>query len=165
MVSSVAATLGSERGGAIPLVPNLDHGEKQQQQQLEQAEIDKGQSSANIQPPTAATPQHKQPQQQQKHQLETIKTPIIQYSTNIQPKSHFTSPDLPTAQTHSQQELDEESKLVQTANEMLGEEYAGDFVREEQEEELERPCADMFDPALRVLGRGSFGRVSSTGKY
>lgn len=28
------------------------------------------------------------------------------------------------------------------------------------ENEAERPCVDMFDPALRVLGRGSFGRVS-----
>jgi hypothetical protein len=28
------------------------------------------------------------------------------------------------------------------------------------EEEDERPCVKMFDPALRVLGRGSFGRVS-----
>jgi hypothetical protein len=27
--------------------------------------------------------------------------------------------------------------------------------------EAERPCVDMFDPALRVLGRGSFGRVST----
>jgi hypothetical protein len=26
--------------------------------------------------------------------------------------------------------------------------------------DMERPCVDMFDPALRVLGRGSFGRVS-----
>ena len=29
------------------------------------------------------------------------------------------------------------------------------------ESEAEKPCVDMFDPALRVLGRGSFGRVSS----
>ncbi|KAL7513691.1 hypothetical protein ACHAXN_011024 [Cyclotella atomus] len=27
--------------------------------------------------------------------------------------------------------------------------------------DAERPCVDMFDPALRVLGRGSFGRVST----
>ena len=28
------------------------------------------------------------------------------------------------------------------------------------DDDTERPCVSMFDPALRVLGRGSFGRVS-----
>jgi hypothetical protein len=31
--------------------------------------------------------------------------------------------------------------------------------------DMERPCVDMFDPALRVLGRGSFGRVSTVSSY
>ena len=35
-----------------------------------------------------------------------------------------------------------------------------DSYAREEEEEIEKPCVAMFDPALRVLGRGSFGRVS-----
>ena len=50
-------------------------------------------------------------------------------------------------------------------NELLGDDnlsvYArGGEVTDEEYEEEERPCVEMFDPALRVLGRGSFGRVS-----
>ena len=31
---------------------------------------------------------------------------------------------------------------------------------DDDDDDTERPCVSMFDPALRVLGRGSFGRVS-----
>lgn len=40
------------------------------------------------------------------------------------------------------------------------EEWEGYHHELEETTEPERPCVDMFDPALRVLGRGSFGRVS-----
>ncbi len=67
-------------------------------------------------------------------------------------------------------EVDEETGFTTLeANEALklgaeyGQQYNWDLCNMEGalvEEEDERPCVKMFDPALRVLGRGSFGRVS-----
>lgn len=65
--------------------------------------------------------------------------------------------------------MDEKRRLTIEANEAseqgddYEQRYDWDLCHREGalvEEEDERPCVKMFDPALRVLGRGSFGRVS-----
>ena len=170
LASSVGATAGSERDNnrILPNVPNLVVGK--QQQQLSKPSITTTAASiiqqGGIPPIPPYTPANNQ-------QLETLKTPIIQYKP-IQPKSHFTSPIIPSIQAgYTQDEIDEENRLVQTANEILGtdSEYVrgqtkakgGEMVVEgdnDDQEVIERPCCEMFEPALRVLGRGSFGRVS-----
>jgi len=116
------------------------------------------------QPGSAVHPQKQQQIQQQQQQAEatpsstikTIKTPIIQYPP-VQPKSQFASPEFPT----SHQDMEEDAQLLQQANEALqdGQQGWDSYIRQEEEEVDERPCVDMFEPALRVLGRGSFGRV------
>ena len=169
MASSVGATAGSERDNnrILPNVPNLVVG-KQQQQSTTAASIIQQGGMPPIPPYTPANTQ-----QHSNNQLETLKTPIIQYKP-IQPKSHFTSPIIPSIQAgYTQDEIDEENRLVQTANEILGTD--SEYVRGQQtktggavvvegdnddQEVIERPCCEMFEPALRVLGRGSFGRVS-----
>ena len=71
-------------------------------------------------------------------------------------------------------EVDDKARFMLEANETLkqGAEYVQqrnwDLCNREGalvEEEDERPCVKMFDPALRVLGRGSFGRVSDPAYY
>ena len=174
LASSVGATAGSERDNnrILPNVPNLVVG-KQQQQQATKPSITTTAASiiqqGGIPPIPPYTPANNQSQQ-----LETLKTPIIQYKP-IQPKSHFTSPIIPSIQAgYTQDEIDEENRLVQTANEILGSD--SEYVRgqthatgggvviegddDDDQEVIERPCCEMFEPALRVLGRGSFGRVS-----
>jgi len=147
-------------------------------------DMDSGHSSASVQvvpPVTAAmhsafTPTKPQPSsQQQQRSLQqqqqkaigqetppsTIKTPIIQYPP-VQPKSQFASPAFPT----TPREIEEDAQLLQEANEALeGEGDWDSYMRHEEEEVDERPCVDMFDPALRVLGRGSFGRVVLVQKH
>jgi len=174
LASSVGATVGSERGDnrILPNVPNLVIG-KQQQQSTKPSITTTAASiiqQGGIPPIPPYTPANNQSQQQ----LETLKTPIIQYKP-IQPKSHFTSPIIPSIQAgYTQDEIDEENRLVQTANEILGSD--SEYVRgqtkttgsgvvvvegdNDDQEVIERPCCEMFEPALRVLGRGSFGRVS-----
>jgi len=172
LASSVGATAGSERGDnrILPNVPNLIVGK--QQQQLSKPSITTTAASIIQQGGIPPIPPYT-PANNQQQQLETLKTPIIQYKP-IQPKSHFTSPIIPSIQAgYTQDEIDEENRLVQTANEILGtdSEYVrgqtkttgGRVVIEgdnDDQEVIERPCCEMFEPALRVLGRGSFGRVS-----
>lgn len=148
-------------------------------------DMDSGHSSASVHvapppPPQPFKSQHQQqPQQyiQQQQRLQTIgmpqpvNIPVIQLPA-VTPTSQFTAP--PSDYPMSQQEIEEDARLVSQANEALhtGDEsnrwdtYAaprghvmGDDEGATTEEEDERPCPEMFDPALRVLGRGSFGRV------
>lgn len=51
----------------------------------------------------------------------------------------------------------QDEKIDQT-----NEEWEGYHHEIHADTETERPCVNMFDPALRVLGRGSFGRVSKS---
>ncbi len=98
-------------------------------------------------PATSATSTSQQP----------IHTPVVQY-THTQ---HAFSPSKPM----TQQELEEDARLSREADKLLqgdGNYWeldarvgAGDV----GEVDTEKPCVDMFNPALRVLGRGSFGRV------
>jgi len=135
-------------------------------------DMDSGHSNASVQvmaPPLAAmhsafTPTKPQPRSLQNQRPQPIappspgmiRTPIIQYPP-IQGKSHFATPDSPS----TQQEIDEDARLSREANAAL---QGGDGrhhwdLYSRVEEEAERPCVAMFEPALRVLGRGSFGRV------
>lgn len=182
----VAGSTQGEAGSTtrLPIVPSLEplgdgRGKPAAAPIPYRPDIDGGHSSASVQvvaPPTSAMhsaftpakPQQPQPnsqqyyqqqQQQQKHTISTP-TPIVQYPP-IQPKSHFLSPEFPT----NQREIEEDALLVREADAALrgedGREDWDSYARETEEgEEVERPCVDMFDPALRVLGRGSFGRVS-----
>jgi hypothetical protein len=99
-----------------------------------------------------------------------LRTPIFQYPP-IRPESHYLSPEHPS----TQRDVDEDARLLREANEALQDEEVGEdgrrydwnsYIREGiavdggEKAEDERPCVSMFDPALRVLGRGSFGRVS-----
>ena len=127
-------------------------------------------ASASI-PPEELPPDHLHDQQrfQQSDDVSSsfpgmLKTPIIQYPP-IRPDSHFVSPE----GRSTQRDIEEDERLMHEANEALQYDEVGEdgrrydwnsFIREEVSPEDERPCVSMFDPALRVLGRGSFGRVS-----
>jgi hypothetical protein len=75
-----------------------------------------------------------------------------------------------TQQTEIYRPISPEDTAIQNNSKPIQEEISEDQVKEDWEgyhheiheemTEAERPCVDMFDPALRVLGRGSFGRVS-----
>jgi len=167
--SSIITEAGSTR---VPIVPSLEPssaamGAGQQTLPI-RPDMDSGHSSASVQviaPPNAAmhsafTPtQPQQPSNQKKQPVPSssaaMKTPIIQYPP-IKDPSHFTSPEFPT----SRREMEEDARLLKEANAALqgedGKQHWDSYMREE---EVDRPCVDMFDPALRVLGRGSFGRV------
>jgi len=183
--SKAASSKGAAVGGATPTFPSGVVGGQATGRTAVvstlpyRPDVDSGHSSASVQviaPPTAAmhsafTPTKPQPSQQsrsqqQQQQLQpqhrgigkpppsAMKTPIIQYPP-IQPKSTFASPEFPS----TPREIEEDARLLRQADDELqgGEERWDTFVREEELDE--RPCVDMFDPALRVLGRGSFGRV------
>lgn len=118
--------------------------------------------------------EHEQQQRQHSNDVSSLpgmsKTPTLQYPP-IRPDPHFVSPE----DISTQRELDEDERLMREANEALQHEEVGEdgrrydwnsYIREDMLQdkddvaEDERPCVNMFDPALRVLGRGSFGRVS-----
>mmetsp|Transcript_9051 Transcript_9051/g.19293 ORF Transcript_9051/g.19293 Transcript_9051/m.19293 type:complete len:978 (-) Transcript_9051:1439-4372(-) len=86
-----------------------------------------------------------------------LHTPIVQH-THAQ---HAFSPPKPK----SQQELEEDERLSREADTLLqgdGNYWELDARGDEGgvgDVETEKPSVDMFNPALRVLGRGSFGRV------
>jgi hypothetical protein len=128
-------------------------------------------------PPPQEQPLDDRYQQQQHQQAndasslpDMLRTPIFQYPP-IRPESHYLSPEHPS----TQRDVDEDARLLREANEALQDEEVGEdgrrydwnsYIREGiavdggEKAEDERPCVSMFDPALRVLGRGSFGRVS-----
>ncbi|KAL3811159.1 hypothetical protein ACHAXA_001374 [Cyclostephanos tholiformis] len=126
-------------------------------------------------PPREQPRDHAHEQQQRLHSYDVSsfsgmsKMPIIQYPP-IRPDSHYLSPENPL----SQREVEDDERLMREANEALQYEEVGEdgqrydlnsYIRdgilldEKEGTEDERPCVSMFDPALRVLGRGSFGRV------
>ena len=101
--------------------------------------------------------QHQQQQQQQQQQFQ-------QQQFQQQQQFHQQQQHLQPTRIIDQEE---ESKLLQEANEALQQDGVWDSYcapgqqQQGQEDVIEKPCVEMFNPALRVLGRGSFGRVSS----
>jgi hypothetical protein len=85
------------------------------------------------------------------------------------PNSLFTSPQPQLQQQQQQQQYqpqhhtileEEDAKLLLQADQALQKD-GGSWDPYSADNDVEKPCVEMFDPALRVLGRGSFGRVSS----
>jgi hypothetical protein len=171
--------MGATEGGALPILPHqlLEVGGSLQDVAAP-ASIWSAHSAFM---PTKLAPQeqphdhrHQQHQHQQANDVSLLpgmlKTPIIQYPP-IRPESDFFSPK----HTLNQREVEEDANLLRVANDALQAEEVGEdgrrynwnsYTREDivedrgEEAEDEGPCASMFEPALRVLGRGSFGRVS-----
>ena len=183
-VAAAAAITGVEQDvGMLPIVPDLSVGDTKIKVEGEEITVqlrppdvvDSGDSSMPfaqdiVAPPSLAMqsaftptkPQHPIDNRQQRDDqrnglvLAMTKPPSIQL------------PILPN------EKMDEERRLTLEADEALqqggesGQQFSWDSGDREGvlvEEEDERPCVKMFDPALRVLGRGSFGRVSDTYEY
>ena len=171
--------MGATGGGAVPILP---HRFPEIGGSLQVVAAPASISSAHSAfMPTKLPPQeqsldhrHQQQQHQQANDVSSLlgmlKTPIIQYSP-IRPESHFFSPKHPL----TQREVEEDARLLREANDALHAEEVGEdgrryhwnsYIREDivedrgEDSEDEGPCVSMFEPALRVLGRGSFGRVS-----
>ena len=164
---------------AVPILPHRLPSEEGSDQEVPAPASISSAHSAFV--PTKPPPQeqpldngYQQQQHQQANDASSLpdmpRTPIFQYPP-IRPESHYLSLEHPS----TQREVDEDARLLREANEALLDEGVGEdgrrydwnsYIREGiavdggEKAEDERPCVSMFDPALRVLGRGSFGRVS-----
>lgn len=175
ITATAAITGGSIDDSMLPVVPDLSTGDAKGRVEGDESiipppDVDSGDSSMSlaqniVAPPTLAMqsafpptkPQYPMENNIQQRDQGNELLPVMTKSPSIQQSA------LPN------EIIDEETRLTLEANEALqrgdenGQQYNWDMCNREGviiEKEDERPCVKMFDPALRVLGRGSFGRVS-----
>lgn len=145
-------------GGEMPVVPSLESTAAGHTASLAfRPDMDSGHSSTSVQIAGMGGVSSTSAQQQQAlHNGIPPSAPPGSYPYSTPPYG------MQQQLLHSQPlTAEEDARLMQEANHALQggwDSYALDIG--EGEKEAEKPCVGMFDPALRVLGRGSFGRVS-----
>jgi len=136
----------------------------QQQQQPQQQYVQQQYIQQQARPAPYTTPGQPQPKELPptdrivQQQLFTSPPPQQQQQQYQQAQQYQ-----PQQQHQHQQAImgDEDAKLLLEADQALLKDGGSwdPYCADESVEE--KPCVEMFDPALRVLGRGSFGRVST----
>lgn len=143
--------------GSSTVMGQQQHHQQQQQQQLHQPQqqyIQQQYIQEQARPPPYTTPGQPQPKE--------FSTDRVIQQQLFPPQQQQQQYQTPQQQSQQQQAImgDEDAKLLFEADQALlkdggsWDSYCAD------ESVDEKPCVEMFDPALRVLGRGSFGRVS-----
>jgi len=173
ITTTAAITGGGIDDSMLPVVPDLSAGDAKgrvegDESKIPPPDVDSGDSSTSlaqniVAPPTLAM-QSAFPPTKPLYPMENI----LQRDQGNELLPVMTKPPSIQHSALPNEIMDEETRLTLEANEALqrgdenGQQYNWDMCNREGaiiEEEDERPCVKMFDPALRVLGRGSFGRV------